>query len=122
MEATAIDITAIDTAAVRAEMLAAARVAADEMYARIGGDRYACGFAWVTIHPKHKGNTKPGRAERAVYTALGFKLDYTGKTFQLWNPSGSPVQNVDIKEAGATAAANVLRKYGIVAYCGSRLD
>jgi hypothetical protein len=33
-----------------------------------------------------------------------------------------PVQNVDTLEAGAEAAAKVLRKYGFEAYSGSRLD
>ena len=69
----------------------------------IGGDRYACGFAWVTIYPEHKGNTKAGKAERKVLKELGFRLDWTGKSFQLWNPSQSGVQNIDIKEAGAVA-------------------
>jgi hypothetical protein len=32
------------------------------------------------------------------------------------------VQNIDVKEIGAKAAVEVLRKYGISAYTGSRLD
>jgi hypothetical protein len=112
----------MDINTVKAEMTAAAVEAAADMYKQIGGDRYACGFAWVTIYPKHKGNTRLGKAERAVLTALGFRKDYTGRAYELWNPSGSPVQNVDIKEAGARAAATVLRGYGLDAYCGSRLD
>lgn len=38
--------------------------AATEMLQRTGGDNGACGFAWVTIYPEHKGNTKLGKAER----------------------------------------------------------
>lgn len=112
----------MDTNAIRNEMLTAARDAAQQTYDRIGGDRYACGFAWTTIYPKHKGNTKAGKAERVILKQLGFEKDWTGKSYQIWNPSGSPVQNVDIKEAGAVAAANVLKKYGFEAYAGSRLD
>lgn len=112
----------MDLNVIKAEMLQAAKDAADDMYKRIGGDRYACGFAWTTIYPKHKGNTKDGKAERKIIEALGFRKDYTGKAYEYWNPSGSPVQNVDIKEAGARAAAEVLRKYDFNAYAGSRLD
>ena len=79
-------------------------------------DQYACGFAWVNIHGI-KGNTKLGR----VLKQAGIRQDYT-KAFQLWNPSGLPVQNVDCKEVGAEACAKVLQKYGFEAYAGSRLD
>jgi len=51
----------------------------------------------------------------------GIRKSYTG-SFQLWNPSGLPVQNVDTLEAGADAAAKVFQKYGFTAYAGSRLD
>ena len=84
---------------------------------RLGGrDQFACGFAWVNIYGV-KGNTKLGRNMKAA----GVRQDYT-KAFQLWNPSGLPVQNVDCKEVGAEAAAKVLQKYGFEAYAGSRLD
>jgi hypothetical protein len=53
--------------------------------------------------------------------AAGVRQDYT-KAFQIWNPSGLSVQNVDCKEVGAQAAADVFKKYGFTAYAGSRLD
>lgn len=81
-----------------------------------GQDQYACGFAWVNIHGV-KGNTKLGRTLKAA----GIRQDYS-KTFQIWNPSGHPAQNVDVKEEGARAAAAVFKKYGFEAYAGSRLD
>lgn len=112
----------MDIQAVSNEMLTEAAQAAEAKYREIGGDRYACGFAWVTIYPKHKGNTTLGKAERQVIKALGFTKDWTGKAYQYWNPSKSPVQNIDIKEAGAVAAAAVLTKHGFNAYAGSRLD
>lgn len=109
-------------AAVR-EAQEAAYEAADTFFKeRLGGrDQYACGFAWVNIY-KHdgkpiKGNTRLGKAMKAA----GIRQDYT-RAFQIWNPSGYPVQNVDTLEAGARAAADVLRKYGFEAYAGSRLD
>ena len=36
--------------AILAEAKEAAVVAANEMYEKIGGDRLACGFAWVNIY------------------------------------------------------------------------
>lgn len=107
---------------IRSSMLDEARSAALARQKSQGGDWSACGFAWVTIYPKHKGTTLEGKKERHLYKALGFEKDYTGKSYQLWNPSGLGVQSVDIKDAGAVAAANVLRRYDIEAYAGSRLD
>jgi hypothetical protein len=112
----------MNTVAIVNEMLEQAAEVAEAKLREIGGDRYACGFAWVTIYPEHKGNTTAGRAERKVIEAMGFRKDYTGKAYEYWNPSKWGGQNVDVKEAGARAAANVLRKYGFKAYAGSRLD
>jgi hypothetical protein len=113
----------VNTAAIRAEMLEQAHtVAMDLLNTRYGGkDSYACGFAWVNVYPEHKGNTRAGKAERKVLEAIGFSKDYSG-AYQYWNPSKWGGQNIDVKEAGARAAADVLRKYGFTAYSGSRLD
>ena len=81
----------------------------------------ACGFAWCNLYEyngtKLKGNTKVGRALKAA----GVEQSWD-RTFQIWNPSKYPTQNVDTLEAGARAAADVFRKYGFTAYAGSRLD
>lgn len=102
-----------------AEAEAAAHDAAMEFFnQRLGGvDQYACGFAWVDIY-NVKGNTKLGKA----FKAAGLKKDWTGKAWQIWNPSKLGCQNVDTKEAGARAAAEVFKRYGFTAYAGSRLD
>jgi len=109
---------------IKAELQAAASKAAiaylDKHYE--GDDWGACGFAWVRIEPKHKGNTKLGKAERKVFEALGAKKDWTGKTYQIWNPSNVGCQNVDAKHDGAAAAAKVLQGVGINASAQSRLD
>ena len=85
---------------------------------RLGGrDQYACGFAWVNIY-KVKGNTKLGK----MLTAAGLRKNTYDRAFQIWNPSGMHVQNVDTLLEGADAAAKVFRKYGFEAYSGSRLD
>jgi hypothetical protein len=101
-----------------AEACTAATTAADLYFqTKLNGqDAYACGFAWVNIYGI-KGNTKLGRALKEA----GIRQDYS-KAFSIWNPSGHNCQNVDTKEAGAEAAADVFRKYGFDAYAGSRLD
>jgi hypothetical protein len=76
----------------------------------------ACGFAWVNILGI-KGNTKIGRRMKQA----GIEQDWT-KAFSIWNPSKFPTQNVDTLEAGASAAAEVFKRYGFEAYAGSRLD
>lgn len=110
--------------AIKKEVRDAAFKAADNYFKTVlgGVDRYACGFAWVTVYPEHKGNTRAGKEERKVLESLGLRKDWTGKAYELWNPSGYAVQNVDTLEAGARAAAEVLRENGFKAYAGSRLD
>jgi hypothetical protein len=91
-----------------------------------GGNEYGepmyCGFAWVTVTPEHKGNTRLGKQERTVLERMGFRKDWTGKAWQLWNPTGYAGQSMDVKECGAQAYADVLRTAGFRAYMGSRAD
>ena len=114
----------INTTELKTQMLDAATDATDTYINDVlkGEDAFACGFAWVNIYPKFKGNTKDGKAERKVIRELGFELDYTGNRFSLWNPSKSGFQNRDCKEAGARAAARFLKFYGFDAFANSRLD
>ena len=100
------------------EAAMAARTAAKETYAALGGDRGACGFAWVNVWGVRK-NSKLGQALQAA----GFRKDYSG-ALNLWNPSKAGVQSLDILEAGAYAYAEVLKaKLGLEkVYAGSRMD
>ena len=98
-----------------AEAQAAARQAALDHIRQHGEDWY-CGFAWVNIY-QVKGNTKLGK----MLKAAGVKQDYT-KAFQIWNPSGHGTQSMSVKEAGASAAAQVFTRHGFVSYAGSRAD
>jgi len=109
---------------IKDEMKAAAYEASDVWFFDYmdGEDRGLCGFAWVTLWPDHKGNTRLGKAERRAFEALGASKDWTGKAWVLWNPSSYPVQNVDTLEVGARAAADVLRSHGYKATAHSRLD
>lgn len=112
------DFTVNMLASIMNEAQTEAYKAADQFFKeKLGGvDQYACGFAWVNIYVK--GNTKLGRAMKAA----GYKRNDYEKCFQIWNPSRYGCQNVDTLEAGARAAAQVFKKYGIDAYAGSRLD
>ena len=57
------------------------------------------------------------------FQRLGFRKGYgTRAPIELWNPSRSPVQNIDTKEAGAQAYAEVFKRHGFEAYASSRLD
>jgi hypothetical protein len=98
----------------------AAEASLQEYYG--GHDAGACGFAWVTITPKHKGNTKLGKIERTTLELIGANKDWTGKKYEIWNPSNLGVQNIDAKEDGARVAAEILRAEGFNAQMGSRLD
>jgi len=100
------------------EAFDAAQHASRQMYDKIGGDGYACGFAWVEVY-KVRRNSKLGK----VLIEYGFKPSWKSGQLDLWNPGGLNVQNIDIKEEGAIAFAKILReKLGISAYAGSRLD
>ncbi len=91
--------------------------ASQEKYNEIGGDRYACGFAWVEVYVDRTNSKQAQELLRA-----GFKKDYKPRCLSMWNPGGMGVQNIDIKEAGAYAMANYLNTLGLKAYAGSRLD
>ena len=92
----------------------------DDWNASTGGNQYGepmyCGFAWVNIY-NVKGNTRLGRAMKAA----GYTKDYTG-AYQIYNPAGYGGQSMDVKEAGARAAAQVFENYGFTAYAGGRAD
>jgi len=125
MQTTTTATLTLDNAAqVGQQVQAAAFHAADTFFhTRMNGqDLGACGFAWVTVYPQHKGNTRDGRAERKILERLGMSKDWTGKAWQIWNPSKYAVQNIDTLEAGADAAAQVLKSWGLTAYSGSRMD
>jgi len=96
--------------------IALAQQASQAMYDQ-HGDGYACGFAWVDVYVDR---TNSRQAQELI--KAGFRKDYKPKCLSMWNPGGSPVQNIDIKEAGAEAMATYLRALGLKAYAGSRLD
>ena len=97
------------------EAKTAAKDAAVEHLNKYGEHAY-CGFAWVNIYDV-KGNTKLGRAMKQA----GYTKDYTG-AYQIYNPAGYGGQSMDVKEAGARAAAQVFTHYGFTAYAGGRAD
>ena len=95
-----------------------AEQASIDMYNRMGRkDQFACGFAWVEVFVDR---TNSKQAQELI--KAGFRKDYKPKCLSMWNPGDLPVQNIDIKEAGADAMATYLRSLGLNAYSGSRLD
>ena len=112
-----LDFTTEQLNRILVEASAAATLAASNKMDELGGDRYMCGFAWVDIYGI-RANSKLGKQ----LESFGIKKDSYKKAFSIWDPSGLNVQNIDIKEAGARAFANVLSKHGFRAYDGSRLD
>ena len=95
-----------------------AEQASIDMYNRMGRkDQFACGFAWVEVFVDR---TNSKQAQELI--KAGFRKDYKPKCLSMWNPGGLPVQNIDIKEAGAYAYATYLQGLGLKAYAGSRLD
>jgi hypothetical protein len=80
----------------------------------------ACGFAWVSVTPANKGNTRAGKEERSLLKRFGFRKNDYEKTHQLWISAYN--QSIQKKEAYARAFAAVLRENGFKAYADSRLD
>ena len=97
--------------------LAQAEAASRSKYAQMGGDGYACGFAWVEVYVERTNSKQAKELLKA-----GFRKDYKPRCLSYWNPGNLPVQNIDIKEAGAEAFAAYLTALGLKAYAGSRLD
>lgn len=115
--------TAAQIAEIVAEARQAAHVAAlNYLNTRLGGqDQLMCGFAWAGVSGV-KGSTKLGKA----LMAAGFSKSYSGG-LEMWNPSGLPYQNIDMKVEGAKAFVKVVREKIIVPesasfYHDSRLD
>ncbi|NBT79700.1 MAG: hypothetical protein EBT04_14900 [Betaproteobacteria bacterium] len=99
--------------------VATARAAAKarELNATLG-QAWPCGFAWVNVSGV-KLSTKVGKE----FARLGFRKAYGYRnTVQLWNPSGHPTQNMDVKEMAAEEYADVFRAAGYDAFVGSRMD
>lgn len=97
--------------------LARARRASTLKYDEIGGDKYACGFAWTEVYVERTNSREAKELIKA-----GFRKSYKPRCLDYWNPGDLPVQNIDIKEAGAEEFARYLTTLGLKAYAGSRLD
>lgn len=121
------DINAAHFDLILAEAISAAIAASNAAMKEMGSDRYACGFAWVTVD----GNEPLTRYCRGKLKTTGGDLRVVKRTYgskgypsgwQWWNPGGSYWQNVEVKEAGARAFRDKLAEHGIRATVGSRLD
>jgi hypothetical protein len=78
-------------------------------------DDGVCGFAWINLKGV-RSNSKIGKA----FIAAGFSKNTYERCLQYW--VHSPSQSMTRKEAFAFAFADVLKRKGISAYVGSRMD
>ena len=106
--------TAEEVLAIHNEALAHAKEA-EETYTRLHGEDWFCGFAWVKVL-----NARSSFARQLV--KLGVAEKAWDKGIDIWNPTGNPTQCMNIKEAGASAYAEVLRRHLIQAWMQSRAD
>ena len=93
----------------------AAGIKAEADYMAQYGEPYYCGFAWVEI--------PNGRSKFVSWlkkNIIGSK--HWKKGWQIWRPTNSGTQSMDILEAGAYAFVKVLRAHGIDAVSASRAD
>lgn len=95
-----------------------ANQAAKRQLVKQGGDRGACGFAWV--------NVKPGTSKLAKYLKAnhGARKHYGSTGLVVWNPAAVTVQSIDVLEAGAFEFAKVLQQAfpELTIHANSRLD
>ena len=102
--------------AIHQEAVEAANKAEQEYFEKYGEPMY-CGFAWVSVRV-----TRTNSKEAIGLKSIGFKNSWMPKRVELWNVTSNGTQSMDIKEQGARAYAEVLRKHGIEAYAASRAD
>ena len=76
-------------------------------------DDGTCGFAWITVKPANSSFAIWGKKNKILRPAYGGGVQYWVSQFG---------QSVERKAAFAAAFAEVLRKNGIKAYAGDRLD
>ena len=81
------------------------------------GEPAYCGFAWVEVDVSRK-NSK----EAKLLKHVGFRDSWKPKCVYSWSVGDYATQSMDIKEQGARAYAEVMRKYGIKARACSRAD
>ena len=78
------------------------------------GDHDACGFAWVVVRP---GNSRFAKwLKKNSYASA----HYNGGV-SVWCSFGG-TQSMNLREAKASAIAEVFQYYGFNAYAGSRMD
>jgi hypothetical protein len=106
---------------ITAEQIQAGKTLAEQAgraeYAKWGGDRGACGFAWVEVYVDRTNSKQAKELLKA-----GFRKDYKPKCLSMWDPAGIATQSISVKEAGAEAYAKYLQALGLTAYGCSRLD
>lgn len=99
--------------------LEAAKQSAENFHSKHGDNSY-CGFSWVFV-------SVDGRSkESKMLKKIGFDKSWNSSELILWNPSSSPAQSVDLKEAGTKAYIEFMEDSGAIPKgffrAGSRAD
>lgn len=98
------------------ELFNAARIAG-ELAVQGKQDGYPCGFAWITI--------KPARGKFVNYLksqGIGRRATYGGYALSSYDTSSFSGQNMDVKQDGCEAFAEVLRANGVDCSVETRID
>ena len=94
-----------------------ASITAEANYIAQYGESAYCGFGWVEVYV-NRTNSKEAKA----LIAVGFSKSYKPKCLTLWTTGTYHGQSMDVKEAGSSAYAAVLKANGFRAYPCSRAD
>ena len=82
---------------------------------------FPCGFAWVKIRPA-RGKLVNYLKSIGVGGTDSYAGGYRVSSYDICSQPGSWAQQMDIKYAGCSAFAEVLRDHGVNAYADSRMD
>jgi hypothetical protein len=97
------------------EALSAA-LSAEKQFIEQYGEPMYCGFAWVKFYVD-------GRSSFAKeLVAAGIAKKSWDKGYDIWNPTGTGSQSMDVREAGSAAYAAVWKSHGVKCYMESRAD
>lgn len=113
----------MDALALHTEATAAAQKAVDDLVAKYGEASNAfgcCGFAWVKIRPARGPFVKFLKANNLGDSSYNGGYEVRP---EINYPAGSTAwQSIDLREAGASAYAKVLKAAGLEAFMQSRVD
>lgn len=97
------------------EALSAA-LSAEKKFIEQYGETPYCGFAWVKFY------TDGRSALTKEMVKQGIIKKSWDRGYDIWNPTGTGSQSMDVREAGSAAYAAVWKNHGVKCYMESRAD